>query len=221
MYFGSVCHSALLPLARPTLGRTQPSPDPKPRVPFHLLPGFTDMDHIHKALIGPGIGLTSPLKRKQSSCGVCRLRFNSEVQASSHYSGTKHAKRLKAMDAPDSQIRTSELVAKETTSQILPSPCSQPSSSNTTSGDPSAPNLTLEAAPSSSGPTKTVNAPSDPSLSPGLKTPEKETQRDEEVDVAPEEETEEEKAIRLLYCSLCKVAVNSASQLQAHNIGER
>lgn len=87
--------------------------------------------------------------------------------------------------------------------------------------DPSAPNLTLEAAPSSSGPTKTVNAPSDPSLSPGLKTPEKETQRDEEVDVAPEEETEEEKAIRLLYCSLCKVAVNSASQLQAHNIGER
>ncbi|XP_078124311.1 zinc finger protein 385D-like isoform X1 [Sander vitreus] len=216
-----VCHSALLPLARPTLGRTRPSPDPKPLVPFHLLPGFTDMDHIHKALIGPGIGLTSPLKRKQSSCGVCRLRFNSEVQASSHYSGTKHAKRLKAMDAPDSQIRTSELVAKETTSQILPSPCSQPSSSDTTSGDPSAPNLTLEVAPSSSGPTKTVNAPSDPSLSPVPKTPEKETQRDEEVDVAPEEETEEEKAIRLLYCSLCKVAVNSASQLQAHNIGTK
>ncbi|XP_028453619.1 zinc finger protein 385D isoform X2 [Perca flavescens] len=230
-----VCHSALLPLARPTLGRTQSSPDPKPLVPFHLLPGFTDMDHIHKALIGPGIGLTSPLKRKQSSCGVCRLRFNSEVgvfvlemhtlncfsfkvQASSHYSGTKHAKRLKAMDAPDSQIRTSELVAKETTSQILPSPCSQPSSSDTTSR---APNLTLEAAQLSSGPTKTGNAPFDPSLSLGPRTPEKETQRDEEVDVAPEEETEEEKAIRLLYCSLCKVAVNSASQLQAHNIGTK
>lgn len=26
--------------------------------------------------------------------------------------------------------------------------------------------------------------------------------------------------MRLLYCSLCKVAVNSASQLQAHNSGE-
>lgn len=36
----------------------------------------------------------------------------------------------------------------------------------------------------------------------------------------PGEETEEEKARRLLYCSLCKVAVNSASQLEAHNVGE-
>lgn len=35
-----------------------------------------------------------------------------------------------------------------------------------------------------------------------------------------EKETEEEKALRLLYCSLCKVAVNSASQLEAHNSGE-
>ncbi|KAI1902470.1 hypothetical protein AGOR_G00045100 [Albula goreensis] len=36
-----------------------------------------------------------------------------------------------------------------------------------------------------------------------------------------EEETEEEKAKRLLYCSLCKVAVNSASQLEAHNSGTK
>lgn len=36
----------------------------------------------------------------------------------------------------------------------------------------------------------------------------------------PSVETEEEKAKRLLYCSLCKVAVNSASQLEAHNSGE-
>ncbi|KAJ7413438.1 hypothetical protein WISP_90639 [Willisornis vidua] len=35
----------------------------------------------------------------------------------------------------------------------------------------------------------------------------------------PSVETEEEKAKRLLYCSLCKVAVNSASQLEAHNSG--
>ena len=36
----------------------------------------------------------------------------------------------------------------------------------------------------------------------------------------PSTETEEEKAKRLLYCSLCKVAVNSASQLEAHNSDE-
>uniref|UniRef100_A0A8C4Z4Q0 Zinc finger protein 385D n=1 Tax=Gadus morhua TaxID=8049 RepID=A0A8C4Z4Q0_GADMO len=34
-------------------------------------------------------------------------------------------------------------------------------------------------------------------------------------------ETEEEKAKRLLYCSLCKVAVNSSSQLDAHNMGTK
>lgn len=33
-------------------------------------------------------------------------------------------------------------------------------------------------------------------------------------------EPEEEKAKKLLYCSLCKVAVNSLSQLEAHNKGE-
>ncbi|TRZ02942.1 hypothetical protein DNTS_027508 [Danionella cerebrum] len=36
-----------------------------------------------------------------------------------------------------------------------------------------------------------------------------------------ESETEDEKALRLLYCSLCKVAVNSASQLDAHNSGTK
>ncbi|KAM7373152.1 hypothetical protein PAMP_008028 [Pampus punctatissimus] len=215
-----MCHSVLPPLAHPMLGRTQPSSDPKPLLPFHLLPGFTDVDHVHKALLGPGLVQTSPLKRKPSSCGVCRLRFNSEAQASSHYSGTKHAKRLKSLDPPDSKIRTSEPVAKETTSQILSSPCSQPSSSDTTSGEPSAPNPTLEGAPSNSSPNETVKVSSDSSLSPCLSVTEKETQRDGDVEVAPEE-TEEEKAIRLLYCSLCKVAVNSASQLQAHNSGTK
>ncbi|XP_039977781.1 zinc finger protein 385D-like [Xiphias gladius] len=216
MYFGNVCHSVVPPLAHPALCRSQPSTDPKPLLPFHLLHGFTEMDHAHKALIGPGFRVTSPLKRKPSSCGVCRLRFNSEVQASSHYSGTKHAKRLKALDAPDSKIRTSEPVAKETTSQIPSSPCSQPSSSDTTSGEPSAPNPTCEVSPSS----RDV-APSETSLSPSSGTTEKETQRDGDVEVVPEVESEEEKARRLLYCSLCKVAVNSASQLQAHNSGTK
>ncbi|MEQ2165166.1 hypothetical protein GOODEAATRI_014181, partial [Goodea atripinnis] len=34
-------------------------------------------------------------------------------------------------------------------------------------------------------------------------------------------ESEEEKAKKLLYCSLCKVAVNSLSQLEAHNAGTK
>lgn len=218
MYFGSMCHSALPQLVRPIPGRSQGSPDLKHLLPFHLLPAFTNMDHVHKALVRPSFRLTSSLKRKHGSCGVCRLKFNSEAQASSHYSGIKHAKRTKALDIPDSKIRTSEPVAKETTLQILsPSPCSQPASSDTTSGEPSSPVPSSEATPSSRGATET--APSDPALSPCPK--EAEAQTHGEVDTPPEDETEEEKAIRLLYCSLCKVAVNSASQLQAHNSGTK
>ncbi|KAL0963715.1 hypothetical protein UPYG_G00309910 [Umbra pygmaea] len=37
----------------------------------------------------------------------------------------------------------------------------------------------------------------------------------------PTPESEEEKAKKLLYCSLCKVAVNSLSQLEAHNTGSK
>ncbi|XP_062390160.1 zinc finger protein 385B isoform X2 [Sardina pilchardus] len=37
----------------------------------------------------------------------------------------------------------------------------------------------------------------------------------------PSTESEEEKAKKLLYCSLCKVAVNSLSQLEAHNTGSK
>ncbi|KAM9384964.1 zinc finger protein 385D-like isoform 2-T2 [Pholidichthys leucotaenia] len=180
----------------------------------------SEMDHIHEALIGPGFRVTSPLKRKPSSCGVCRLKFNSEAQASSHYSGTKHAKRLKALDAPDTKIRTCEPVAKETTSQLLPSACLQPSSSDTTSGEASIPKSTSESTPSSSGLAETVKAQSNHLPLPTPKTQEKETHKDGEAET-PEEETEEEKAVRLLYCSLCKVAVNSASQLQAHNSGTK
>ncbi|XP_024921086.1 zinc finger protein 385D isoform X1 [Cynoglossus semilaevis] len=172
------------------------------------------MDHIHKALISPCFGLTSPLKRKPGSCGVYQIRFNSEVQASSH--GTKQPKRMKALDAPDSKIRTSEPVAKETTTQILP-----PSSSEIISGEPSAPNPSSDSSPLCGSSNENVKAPSETSSAPSLGLTEKETQSDRTAETAPEDETEEEKAIRLLYCSLCKVAVNSASQLQAHNSGTK
>lgn len=213
MYFGNVCHSALPQLLRPTAGRTQASPDPfKHLLPFHLLPAFTDMDPVHKALVGHSFALSSPLKRKHSSCGVCRLKFNSEAQASSHYSGTRHAKRIKALDAPDSKIGAPEPVAKETTSQIQPSP----SSSDAAAGEPTSPVPPLDTTLSSCD-----VLTSDPTLLPCPGTKEKDTQRNTELDTAPENETEEEKAIRLLYCSLCKVAVNSTSQLQAHNSGTK
>lgn len=55
-----------------------------------------------------------------------------------------------------------------------------------------------------------LNSPSEPDQEP-----------EAEPEAESDTETEEEKARRLLYCSLCKVAVNSASQLEAHNSGKR
>lgn len=58
---------------------------------------------------------------------------NIQAEASFNYSGTRHEKNLKAVDSSDSKIKTSELVVKETTSQIFSSSCLQPSGSDTTS----------------------------------------------------------------------------------------
>uniref|UniRef100_A0A3B3ZC41 C2H2-type domain-containing protein n=1 Tax=Periophthalmus magnuspinnatus TaxID=409849 RepID=A0A3B3ZC41_9GOBI len=151
----------------------------------------------------------------------------SQAQASSHYSGTRHAKRIKALDTPDSKIGTSEPVAKETASQILSSPSIHGISflHNLSSylfplSEPTSPAPSSDAAPSSCGSSDILTSdPTPPPPCAGAK--DKEAQRHEELDAAPEDETEEEKAIRLLYCSLCKVAVNSASQLQAHNSGTK
>lgn len=43
---GNMCHSVLPPLARPTPGRPQLSSDPKPVLPLHLLPRFTDVSTV-------------------------------------------------------------------------------------------------------------------------------------------------------------------------------
>uniref|UniRef100_A0A3P9JBK5 Zinc finger protein 385D n=1 Tax=Oryzias latipes TaxID=8090 RepID=A0A3P9JBK5_ORYLA len=192
MYFGHMCHGSLPAPARPVPGRTQPSPELKALLPFHLLPGFHDMDRINKSLSSSGLGLSSPLRRK--------------AQASAHYSGTRHAKRMKALDAPDSKIRTSEPVTKETASQ-------HPGSDATSEG----PNPSSQSTPLSSCP---FEGTSDQLLPLSPSTSENQGHKDAEAD-APDGETEEEKALRLLYCSLCKVAVNSASQLQAHNSGTK
>ncbi|XP_070694557.1 zinc finger protein 385B [Pempheris klunzingeri] len=58
---------------------------------------------------------------------------------------------------------------------------------------------------------------SSPSPAPPLPPPSQDSTQDAPVSA----ESEEEKAKKLLYCSLCKVAVNSLSQLEAHNAGSK
>uniref|UniRef100_A0A8C9SY40 Zinc finger protein 385D n=1 Tax=Scleropages formosus TaxID=113540 RepID=A0A8C9SY40_SCLFO len=187
----STCQSALLPaLVRPAVATLLPSPGVKqflplamdPAMAVNLLPSFSMMEPV-QGVKNHTFGVTLPPKRKIiASCSLCQLRFNSQTQASAHYNGTKHAKKLKALEAPKCKSRHA-MVAKATMNMTRPKrPWPSPGNQVSTSKE---------------------------EFSPKSKTD------------TPEEETEEEKARRLLYCSLCKVAVNSPSQLEAHNCGTK
>ncbi|KAL4629684.1 zinc finger protein 385D-like isoform X1 [Arapaima gigas] len=251
MYFGNAAQSALLPsLVRPPLPAVQPSLEVKQLLPFpldaatvNLFPNFSttvvgvsppeqttprgswkttladgrpcvSMDPVQKAIINHTFGLPLPPKRKPVVvCTVCRLKFNSESQASAHYKGTKHAKKLKALEAPSGKQKAADAVTKDSSGKDPP---------NSTS--PSHLNTSIDRTDS----TARTASSSPPTVSRGAALSGSEATADP-IAASPatgalaetSAETEEEKAKRLLYCSLCKVAVNSASQLEAHNSGTK
>ncbi|XP_030640689.1 zinc finger protein 385D [Chanos chanos] len=239
VYLGNACHSGLLSaLVRPTLPAVQPSMAMKQFLPFHpldggsavsLFPAFSSMDPIQKAVVHHTFGAPTSSKRKYASCSVCQLRFNSQSQALAHYKGTKHAKRLKSLDAPKCKQKTT-VITRETANKEPSKSFSTLALSNNTdrkAGNPgvvltpTSPSVSPEPPPGFSGgvgaePTSVSGLDEGPSLAPKPAPP-----AEPEAGTEPEAETEEEKARRLLYCSLCKVAVNSASQLEAHNSGTK
>ncbi|XP_013871847.1 zinc finger protein 385D isoform X2 [Austrofundulus limnaeus] len=195
-----------------------------------LFPGFNAMDPVQKAVLHHTLGLPPTAKRKHVSCGVCQLRFNSQNQASAHYKGTKHAKKLKSLETPKSKLKGST-GAKETANQETAKGVNTSHIPNGTNGKapPSVIRFVKPSAAPSPGPgpvcsptvlnvtaSSETNSPSEGDEGSKV-SPSSEPDPDQEA----EPETEEAKARRLLYCSLCKVAVNSASQLDAHNSGTK
>ncbi|XP_055083564.1 zinc finger protein 385D isoform X2 [Periophthalmus magnuspinnatus] len=179
------------------------------------------MDPVQKAVLNHTLSLSSNPKRRHVSCSLCQLRFNSQSQALAHYKGTKHAKKLKALDSPKTKPKASA-VTKETTNpepaSVAASPVLNGTAAERRDVSPASSLSVLAPAALAPGPVcrpepepPLTDPPSDPEQEPGA-----------EAELGPEDkETEEEKARRLLYCSLCKVAVNSASQLDAHNSGTK
>ncbi|XP_062842016.1 zinc finger protein 385D isoform X3 [Trichomycterus rosablanca] len=146
-------------------------------------------------------------------------------QAVSHYKGTKHAKKIKSLESPKCKRKCSlmngENSNKEPIKSLSPSkPLMTPIKSKDSSPGPVSASLDKPASSETQADTKLLSTgeerllPDSPCLTPGVAV-------DAEAEPETEAETEEEKALRLLYCSLCKVAVNSASQLEAHNIGTK
>ncbi|XP_029445152.1 zinc finger protein 385D isoform X3 [Rhinatrema bivittatum] len=223
MYFGGSCQSPALPaLVRPQLAALQPPLDIKSFLPFsldtaaavNLFPNFNAMDPIQKAVIKHTFGVPLPHRRKQiASCNICQLRFNSDSQAAAHYKGTKHAKKLKALEAMKNKQKSAATKdnAKTTFTSITTNTIN--TSSDKTESITETPAIsettTVEIRNSSIMTTETT-----------LKF-DKGSSTTADSNTCLSVETEEEKAKRLLYCSLCKVAVNSASQLEAHNSGTK
>uniref|UniRef100_A0A8C2H0H8 Zinc finger protein 385A n=1 Tax=Cyprinus carpio TaxID=7962 RepID=A0A8C2H0H8_CYPCA len=207
------------------------------------------MDPVQKAVINHTFGV--PLvktKRPIISCNVCQIRFNSESQAEAHYKGNRHARRIKGIETSKSRPQESDKPPPGPVSSPSPTgplPAISDTDPSKTDETRSAPQLngpvvapepmaiSAPPTPESPGPSAcpllpTPTTPQPPpatSSSPccGSSNPEQTgTGAPGAPSVTPSNpETEEDKAKKLLYCSLCKVAVNSLSQLEAHNKGTK
>ncbi|XP_055516793.1 zinc finger protein 385D-like isoform X4 [Leucoraja erinacea] len=184
MYIGGTCQSSALPaLMRSTIPAMQPHLDIKPFLPFPL-------DTAAAVSLFPN--------------------FNAS-QAGAHYKGTKHAKKLKALEAMKNKQKT--VAAKDSVKTTFTSITTTTITASSDKADSSQETATISKV-------TTLAAASDSVSTESISGTEKSFTSSSCSTTLPKE-TEEEKAKRLLYCSLCKVAVNSASQLEAHNSGSK
>ncbi|MBN3308415.1 Z385D protein, partial [Amia calva] len=229
---GSTCNSSTLPALVRTPLMMQSSLDIKPFMSFQLcikctFPMFAlQMDPVQKAVINHTFGVSIPPKKKQViSCNVCQLRFNSDSQAEAHYKGSKHAKKLKAQESMKNKQKTAStkdsaktITTSTTSTAVTANSSDKPEKKSGSLCTPKAvpPKALVAVVPNLPKPvseTTTATTPTEPPApGPVMKNGNGTTA------VA---ESEEEKAKKLLYCSLCKVAVNSLSQLEAHNTGSK
>ncbi|XP_036839555.1 zinc finger protein 385A isoform X2 [Oncorhynchus mykiss] len=210
---------------------------------------YSTMDPVQKAVMnhtfGPPMMKT---KRPIISCNVCQIRFNSESQAEAHYKGNRHARRVKGIETSKTRPQEGDKLAtlptaapsppgpspsspgpnlsKQDDAQSRPhsngsdmTPSAIPMSVQDTSLLPVCPSLPALSTPM---PTTSTSIPSLALCAPQVDTPM--AGPPDTLSPAPSlfsGESEEDKAKKLLYCSLCKVAVNSLSQLEAHNKGTK
>ncbi|XP_061735400.1 zinc finger protein 385B isoform X3 [Nerophis ophidion] len=66
--------------------------------PVALFPNFNTMDPVQKAVIKHTFGGVAAKRKQVITCSVCRLRFNSDSQAASHFRGGRHAKKVKSQE---------------------------------------------------------------------------------------------------------------------------
>ncbi|XP_053516092.1 zinc finger protein 385C isoform X4 [Artibeus jamaicensis] len=204
--------------------------------PLSLFPNFSTMDPVQKAVISHTFGVPTPLKKKLFiSCNICHLRFNSANQAEAHYKGHKHARKLKAIEAAKSkqrpQTRAQDGTLESPTLPVATGAPTEPQSkalpADPPPGPPLQPPLTLDPIPRELAHSELLDAASSSSSSsscpPCSPEPGREAPGPEPAAAAAGSGVSGESGGEKgrLYCPTCKVTVNSASQLQAHNTGAK
>ncbi|XP_046799855.1 zinc finger protein 385B isoform X4 [Gallus gallus] len=141
--------------------------------------------------------------------------FNTS-QAEAHYKGSKHAKKVKALEATKNKPKVGS--SKDST-KANPS-CSTPVTANISDKSEDKGKVKSNGASQHSSTEVGAFLPKAGVAAVAPVTP---AVSSNSTNGAPSttSESEEEKAKKLLYCSLCKVAVNSLSQLEAHNTGSK
>lgn len=237
MILGSINRGCGLPtLLRPPPAMVQRHLDLKPFLSFPmepqpalgLFPRFSTMDPVHKPVISPNFGL--PLmktKRPVISCNVCQIRFNSESQAEAHYKGNRHARRVKGIENAKTRQKEGGQDGDRNTPMISPVPSA--SESDTDSKDQQGMDSTELL--SAESPETMITNENTVSGVPECSQPPSETAIGDAKSLSSTTpvnggtsttttEGDDDKA-KKLYCALCKVSVNSMSQLEAHNKGTK
>ncbi|XP_023691205.2 zinc finger protein 385C-like isoform X2 [Paramormyrops kingsleyae] len=219
--------------------------------PLSLFPNFNTMDPVQKAVINHTFGVPQPLKKKPViSCNICHLRFNSTNQAEAHYKGNKHARKMKAMEAQRNKQRHLVEAAgrdREQDKGREKVPATEAPTAPTDGALPHDPEpVRLEESPGGSvmltpisevsslelptltspyvSPAPQQSVSSDP---PGNKVPSlsfEPPSRDlpsGEGEAILDGDKDPRRNKQHLHCPVCKVTVNSVSQLDAHNSGSK
>ncbi|KAM9011007.1 zinc finger protein 385B isoform 3-T4 [Ara ararauna] len=142
--------------------------------------------------------------------------FNTS-QAEAHYKGSKHAKKVKALEATKNKpkVGSPKDSAKANTSCSTTQVTASISDKSEDKGK-AKPNSADQQSGTETGPF--LPKPGVAAVAP-VTTASSSKSTNGAANIVSE--SEEEKAKKLLYCSLCKVAVNSLSQLEAHNTGSK
>ncbi|KAF4084584.1 hypothetical protein AMELA_G00107720 [Ameiurus melas] len=211
----------------------QPQIDPKHFLPLRVNSSspVSLFSNFSAAVISHTLSIAQSLKKKQIiTCNICHLRFNSTNQAEAHYKGHKHARKLKAIDKLKNKQRIlGKSVWRErerkkpmegemedgSLSERTASVCSS-QASNPEDVRVQGISVTLTHISHTSASQSLSQIPESPAL-----VPPADPKCPWDSESVVKEYRKRRKCSKSLQCPVCKVTVNSGSQLEDHYKGSK